>query len=219
MKKLIFLCIIIVLTGTACMDNKKKPVNTDMSTQEVDNTSNFLPFEVESKITSTTITNKIFVLINDDILNWINNDVIINAVKKSNSENTGRTQEKIDKLDTQWKNSKGIDDFINEFMENQASVYLKSVQETSNGVYSEIFVMDFQGCNVALSSKTSDFWQGDEDKFKIAYNNGKGKIFIDEIEFDESTQENLVQVSLPVSDKSSKDIIGTITIGININKL
>lgn len=43
--------------------------------------------------------------------------------------------------------------------------------------YAEIFVMDNQGANVAMSDKTSDYWQGDEDKFVRSFAGGEGKVF------------------------------------------
>ena len=60
--------------------------------------------------------------------------------------------------------------------------------------------MDNQGANVAMTDKTSDYWQGDEAKFKKSYHNGKGTVFVDEVEFDDSSQAYLVQVSVPVKD-------------------
>ena len=48
-------------------------------------------------------------------------------------------------------------------MGNAASAYLKTVQDESMGKYAEIFAMDAKGLNVAQSTLTSDYWQGDED--------------------------------------------------------
>jgi hypothetical protein len=76
--------------------------------------------------------------------------------------------------------------------------------------------MDNQGANVAMSDKTSDYWQGDEAKFTKSYNGGKGNIFVDEVKFDNSTQAYLVQVSVPVKDGDK--VIGAITLGINVDK-
>ena len=41
--------------------------------------------------------------------------------------------------------------------------------------------MDAMGLNVAASDVTSDYWQGDEAKFKKTYAVGSGAIFIDEL--------------------------------------
>ena len=77
--------------------------------------------------------------------------------------------------------------------------------------------MDNQGANVAMTDKTSDYWQGDEAKFKESYNNGEGAVHISDVEFDDSTQAYLVQVSVPVKDGDA--IIGAITVGIDVDRI
>jgi hypothetical protein len=77
--------------------------------------------------------------------------------------------------------------------------------------------MDNQGANVCQNELTSDYWQGDEAKFEKSYNGGKGAIFVDEVEFDDSSQAYLCQVSVPVMDGDKA--IGAITIGVDVEKL
>jgi len=77
--------------------------------------------------------------------------------------------------------------------------------------------MDNQGGNVAMTDKTSDYWQGDEAKFQKSFNGGAGAVFVDEVEFDDSAQAYLVQVSVPVKDNNT--VIGAITIGIDVDKI
>jgi hypothetical protein len=100
-------------------------------------------------------------------------------------------------------------------MENECGKYLRKIQ-ASAPYYAEIFVMDNQGANVAMSDKTSDYWQGDEAKFIKSYNGGRGAVFVDDVKFDNSTQAYLVQISVPVKDGDK--IIGAITFGINVDK-
>ena len=68
-----------------------------------------------------------------------------------------------------------------------------------------------------MTNKTSDYWQGDEAKFKNSFNQGKGAIFVDEVEFDDSAQAYLVQVSVPVMDQGKA--IGAITFGIDVDQV
>jgi hypothetical protein len=77
--------------------------------------------------------------------------------------------------------------------------------------------MDNQGANVAMTNKTSDYWQGDEAKFTDSFKNGVGAIHISTVEFDESAQAYLVQVSVPVMEGGKA--IGALTIGVNIDEL
>src|SRR5215216_3883916 len=77
------------------------------------------------------------------------------------------------------------------------------------------FAMDNQGALVCATSKTSDFWQGDQDKWRKAYADGNGADFIDKPKFDDSTQTYSVQVS--VSD--GKQVVGALTVGLAMDKL
>mgnify|MGYP001076058376 CR=1 FL=1 len=70
---------------------------------------------------------------------------------------------------------------MTKYLTNPAAIFIKTQLKGSSGKFTEIFVMDSQGCNVAMSSKTSDFLQGDEAKFKKSYNNGKGAVFADKV--------------------------------------
>jgi len=101
-------------------------------------------------------------------------------------------------------------------MESECGKHLAKIQQSS-AVYAEIFVMDNQGGNVAMTDKTSDYWQGDEAKFQKSFNGGSGAVFVDEVEFDDSTQAYLVQVSVPVKDNNT--VIGAVTFGIDVDKI
>jgi len=68
-----------------------------------------------------------------------------------------------------------------------------------------------------MTDKTSDYWQGDEAKFKKSYNGGSGAVFVDDVEFDDSAQAYLCQVSVPVKDGA--EVIGAITIGVDVDKI
>jgi hypothetical protein len=140
--------------------------------------------------------------------------VIVAAVKAENGKR--KTLDQIKKDDKIWCATPGLNPFMKSIQNNACSNYLRAIQKSA-AYYDEIFVMDNQGANVAMTDKTSDYWQGDEDKFIKSYNGGNGAIFIDKVKFDDSTQAYLVQVSVPVKDGGKT--IGAITIGINVDKL
>jgi hypothetical protein len=140
--------------------------------------------------------------------------MIIAAVKEQNARNM--TLDAIKEMDEKWKNTPGVADFMKELMDKGCGPRLRQMQQM-NPFYAEIFVMDNQGANVCQTDKTSDYWQGDEDKFIKSFNNGNGAIFVDEVEFDESTQAYISQVSVPVIDEGKA--IGAITFGIDVDQL
>ena len=140
--------------------------------------------------------------------------LIVEAVKAQNGK--GMTLDEIKKKDEEWKAYAGIADYMKSLMESPCAKYLRDIQKSAD-YYSEIFVMDNQGANVAMTDKTSDYWQGDEAKFQKSFNGGSGALFIDEVEFDDSAQAYLVQVSVPV--KEGDKVIGAITIGIDVDRI
>jgi len=137
--------------------------------------------------------------------------VIVAAVKAENAK--GKSLASIKEMDKKWIETPGVVDYMRALMENECGLYLRKFQ-MSKSFFAEIFVMDNQGANVCMTDKTSDYWQGDEDKFKNSYNGGQGGIFIGEVEFDESTQTYISQVSVPVID--GETVIGAITFGIDV---
>ncbi len=157
---------------------------------------------------------KIIDLANSKLLALGTDPVIVTAVKAANSK--GQTLDAIKAMDRKWRDTAGIADYMKAIMESDCGKHLRRIQHDAP-YYAEIFVMDNQGANVAMTDKTSDYWQGDEAKFKKSFNNGQGAVFVDEVEFDDSTQAYLVQVSVPVKDNGS--VIGAITFGVDIDKV
>lgn len=140
--------------------------------------------------------------------------VIVAAVKAENAK--GKTLEQIKAMDAKWMATPGVSDDMKALMDSECGKFLQGVQKSAP-YFAEIFVMDNQGANVAMTDKTSDYWQGDEAKFQKSFNGGTGAVFVDEVKFDESTQTYLVQVSVPVMDGDKA--IGAITIGLDVDKV
>ena len=140
--------------------------------------------------------------------------VIIAAVKAQNSQ--GKSLTEIQAIDKKWQATAGTDDFMKSKMSSECATHLVGILESTK-YFAEIFIMDNLGANVAMTGKTSDYWQGDEAKFQKSFAEGSGAIFIDEVKFDDSAQAYLVQVSVPVTDDGKA--IGAITFGINVDEL
>lgn len=158
---------------------------------------------------------------NTVVKTWLGDAAIVDAVKAQNDAHTNLTQADIDRLDKQWRAevSASSKPTIDSVLGNALSGFLKAKQASSNGLYTEIFVMDNKGLNVGQSEITSDYWQGDEPKWQDTYAKGAGSIHISEVEEDESTQTYQSQLSLPILDPASQQPIGAITIGINVEGL
>ncbi len=152
---------------------------------------------------------------------WANNAAVIAAVKKQNEKNASLSEADILVLDKQWRaeTKSANKPLISGILSNELSGYLKGVQGKSGDLYTEIFVMDAKGLNVGQSDVTSDYWQGDEDKWSQTFKIGPDAVHIGEIKTDESTQRLQAQVSITIVDPASHAPIGAVTVGVNVDQL
>jgi hypothetical protein len=148
------------------------------------------------------------------IKKWGENPVIVAAVKEQNAKKLGL--DAIQKRDKEWMATTGLDDQMKSLMKNSAATELNSLEATKPYFFESI-LMDNQGANVAMTNKTSDYWQGDEDKFTNAYKAGAGGVDIGKSKFDDSAKAYLIQISVPVTDAGA--VIGALCVGINLDEL
>lgn len=139
---------------------------------------------------------------------------VVKAVKAQNAK--GATLADVQALDKKWMSTPGVADFMKALIESECGAYLKKVQAGAP-YYSEIFVTDKLGANVAMTGKTSDYWQGDEPKFTESFKGGRGEIFVSDVAFDKSTQTYVVHVSVPVKDGATT--IGVLVAGVSVEKV
>ncbi|WP_299619910.1 hypothetical protein [Pelagibius sp.] len=158
---------------------------------------------------------------NATVKQWIGNDLVVQAIKAQNSRHAGLSQSDIDKMDKDWRaqTDAGSKPMIDAVLGNALSRFLADQKNATGGLVTEIFVMDNRGLNVGQSDVTSDYWQGDEAKWQKTYSAGAGAIFIDEVEMDESTQTFQSQLSMSIVDPASGQVIGAITVGVNVDAL
>lgn len=156
-----------------------------------------------------------------DIRDFLKGEIVSLSVKNQNVKYNTLTQEQIDALDQQWRAETKQDDqpLISATLTNPLSAYLTRVQAHSVGLYSEIFVMDKNGLNVGQSSISSDYWQGDEDKFQKTFPVSGNAVFIDEPELKEGLGVWCVQVNLSLADQETGDVIGAATVEVNLTEL
>lgn len=155
------------------------------------------------------------------VAEWVKNPAIISAIKAQNAKNAGLSEAEIIALDKKWRaetkaSSKPLIDGV---LANDVSKALKGYKSKNGDVVTEVFVMDNKGLNVGQSDVTSDYWQGDEAKWKKSYKVGPDAIFVDDVEKDESTQTLQSQVSMAIKDPATGEVIGAITVGVNVDSL
>lgn len=147
---------------------------------------------------------------------WTQDARLVSSVRAQNETSATLSQSDIEMLDQTWRaQTMSGGDMIDDVMANSLSVYLRELQVAGHGQFSEVFVTDSRGLNVGQSGVTSDYWQGDEAKWKVPF--ATGDVHFGEVEFDESAQTYQSQISLPILDGGV--VIGVITVGVNLQEL
>ncbi|MCS5596975.1 MAG: hypothetical protein NZ828_06950 [Alphaproteobacteria bacterium] len=156
-----------------------------------------------------------------NIRDFINTEIVRASIKNQNIKYNNLSQDDIDALDKKWRSETKADEkpLISAVLSNPLSSYLTRIQAHSIGLYSEMFVMDKNGLNVGQSNISSDFWQGDEGKFQKTYPRGVGAVFIDDPEYDDKLGIWRVQVNLSIADAANAQVIGAVTVEINLSEL
>ncbi len=156
-----------------------------------------------------------------ELSQWTENAELIAAIRAQNATHAGISQGDIDQLDLDWRAQRKADaqPLIAELLGRPSSSWLRDKQANTAQFVTEVFAMDNRGLNVAQSVETSDYWQGDEAKWQETFGNGSGEIHISEVEFDDSTGSYQSQVSLPIRDPDTNELIGAITFGVNVQSL
>ena len=160
-------------------------------------------------------------LVADELRSWAQDPEIIAAIEAQNTAHAGFDAAKIDALDKVWRAEVGAaaQPTIAPVLGNAASDTLRAKIDASQGRFTEAFVMDNLGLNVATAYLTSDYWQGDEEKFTATYGAGPQAVHVSEVEFDESTQTYQVQISFTVTDPASGAAIGAMTVAVDAEQL
>lgn len=141
--------------------------------------------------------------------------VWITEVKAQNAKKV--TLDEIKKIDTEWQAAESELPIQKQKLSNACAEEVKAVAKRLS-VLREIFVMDDQGANVGQNGLTSDYWQGDEDKWQKSFKESKGGVDVGKVKFDKSANTNLQQVSLPIIADDGT-VIGAVTFGIDIGAL
>ena len=160
-------------------------------------------------------------LADSQLRTWASHPTVVSAVRAQNQQNARLTYDEIVALDRKWRaeTASVSKPMIQALMANALSSFLTLKKQSGGGLYTEIIVMDNKGLNVGQSDVTSDYWQGDEDKWRKTFLVGPKSMHIDDIGRDESTHRLQSQISLPVVDPVTKKPIGAITVGIDVSRL
>ena len=146
---------------------------------------------------------------------------IIEAVLASNRSYQGMTDAaiaaKIEKIDKTW-NTTAADSIVKEMLGTRASRLLRRDHDLDPRIL-RITVTDAKGANAAMSHKTLDYYQADEEYWQNIYAQGRGAISVTDILYDEATKSNYIGIGFPVFEEGSSQFIGTLDAIVDVSAI
>lgn len=124
----------------------------------------------------------------------------------------------IERLNNNWMDISDIDDpFIQSYMNNPVSEYLRLHESIIPDKYREIFLTNHYGVIISTTKKITTLAHSNKYWWEEAYNNGEGEVFLDDNGYDESVQGYVLGVVIPI--KYDNEIIGILKCNLNISSL
>ncbi|MDD5084665.1 MAG: cache domain-containing protein [Candidatus Omnitrophica bacterium] len=118
-----------------------------------------------------------------------------------------------------WAKSGPEDPFVSTYRLNPAAVRLREFQNYGWLRYNDIAITDREGALVAVTGKPHDFFRADEPWWQAAFDNGRGKIYIGGLQFDEDAKMLSFVLAMPIWDWRHERIIGVIKLALNTQGL
>ncbi len=164
---------------------------------------------------NTVIDAKVKAFAKDKLLAVIGHEVLVREAKAQNAKKVALAD--IQAQDKAWTAAESELPIQKEKLSNAAAEAIRGLAKQLPALR-EVFAMDDQGANVGQNNLTSDYWQGDEDKWKKSFAERKGGVDVGKPKFDKSATATLQQVSLPLVDADGT-VVGAITFGVAIEAL
>jgi hypothetical protein len=95
-------------------------------------------------------------------------------------------------------------------LDTAASRYLRDIV-AHDRIYRELLLTDRNGRLIAASGSTSDYFQGDEDWWMAAHDDGqRGRVSVTDVRFDQSARVSAIEIAVPVAAPGSDDLAGVL---------
>lgn len=149
---------------------------------------------------------------------------VVGSVEASNHafEKIGDVQGYVDRQDESWRAAKGglATPLMKSILDTELSTELRRRIRYHNErhgyvVYGEIFVTNRYGANVAMTGRTTDYRQDDEDWWRLARDKG---FYVGDVGFDESAGIRSIDVGIRVVDERG-DFIGVMKVVLNVDSV
>lgn len=160
-------------------------------------------------------------LLTRKIERWKHLPKLESLLKKRNVQSHRFSRKEIAERDKKWMQAFMENEFSYsiDLVDQEMSARLREIKKQSQDVITEIIVTDALGLNVAISDMTSDYWQGDEEKFTEVFSKPANSLHFGEISYDESTKRFQLHLSVPLYTDKTFEPLGVMVFGVDVEKV
>jgi Cache domain len=118
--------------------------------------------------------------------------------------------EEVRTLDRRWMSERAVPStpIATQVMTNPAAQFFVGIAE-HDPIYREIMLTDRFGRLVAASERTTDYFQGDEEWWQEAFDDGvRGRVIVSDVVWDESARVFAIDIAVPVADPATGNLVG-----------
>lgn len=157
----------------------------------------------------------------NDIIRYANSTLWLEIINAGNAKYELMREEDIPRffmdMDKKWTGVSEEDYLMSGYIDNRLSKRLKEIVENDKNI-AEISITDKKGGLIAVSGKTTDFYQGNQQWWQRAFSSPKQGLFLENIGFNQSTGIFSMAVVLPLKYEENK-VIGVCKAKINLKYL
>ena len=134
-------------------------------------------------------------------------------IRRAASEGNGQNFDaaRVKQMDQQWQTDRAATAVRSGLLTTPASQFLADLV-SNDSVYREVLVTDLKGRLVAASNATSDYYQADEQWWVKAFDNGRGRVSVTDVERDESAHVYAFEIAVPVYAPGRTELAGIMKI-------
>lgn len=152
---------------------------------------------------------------------WKRMPKLESLLKERNLVTRRFTKQEITERDKKWREAFAKDDFSYsiDMVNQELSAHLREIKKQSQDMITEIIITDARGLNFAISDMTSDYWQGDEEKFTEVFSKPATTMHFGEINYDESSKRFQLHLSVPLYTEEKFEPLGVMVFGVDVEKV
>jgi hypothetical protein len=122
-------------------------------------------------------------------------------------------------LDRAWSASRAVPPALASMLQSPASRLLRDLAQ-HDPVYREILLTDRHGRLAAVSSVSTDYFQGDEDWWRAAFeDSAAGRVTVSDVRWDESARVYGLEIASPVPDSAGEGSAGILKVVADVREM